>query len=51
MSMGPPARSHQPVVKSQVFEGATDGPSRLSGGMNAWRHSSVHQPSKYQADE
>jgi hypothetical protein len=33
-SMGPPPRKCQPVLSSQVSARATDGPSRLSGGMN-----------------
>ena len=49
--MGPPPRKHQPILKSHVAGGATDRPSWLSGGTNPQRHSSEHQPSKYQADE
>jgi hypothetical protein len=50
-SIGPPPRSRQPATRSQVVGGATGGPYGFLGGSNPRRHASLHQPSKYQADE
>jgi hypothetical protein len=51
VSIGPPPRDLQPVESSHVAGVATTGPSRLSGGSNPRRQSSLLQPSKYQAEE